>query len=91
MFRKFFYGDNYTMREVIYKMDEAKRRAERLKGIKVKLKIHKGRNKYIYRTGEICDVYPAVFSFMSDGETLTFSYSDLLTKQIRICPFDNQS
>ena len=74
------------MREIVYKMDEAKRRAERLKGVKVKLKIHKGRNRYIYREGEICAVYPAVFSFLSDGETLTFSYSDLLTKQIKIFP-----
>lgn len=86
LFRKFFCGDNYTMREIVYKMDEAKRRAERLKGIKVKLKIHKGRNKYVYREGVISDVYPAVFSFLSDGDTLTFSYSDLLTKQIKIFP-----
>lgn len=79
------------MREVVYKMDEAKKRAERLKGMKVRLKIHKGRNKYVYREGEISDVYPAVFSFLSDGETLTFSYSDLLTKQIKIFPPTNQS
>lgn len=79
------------MREVVYKMDEAKKRAERLKGIKVKLKIHKGRNKYIYRVGEISEVYPAVFSFLSEGETLTFSYSDLLTKQIKIFPSTEQS
>ncbi len=74
------------MREIIYKIDEAKKRAERLKGVKVRFKIHKGRNKFVCREGEIEDTFPAVFTFVTDGETLTFSYSDLLTKNVRIFP-----
>ncbi|MBQ2714030.1 MAG: Veg family protein [Clostridia bacterium] len=76
------------MREVVLKMDEAKRRAERLKGVTVRLKINKGRNKFIERIGEIEDLYPAVFSFRSGEEVSTFSYSDLLTKIVRIYPVE---
>ena len=81
-------GKNHGMREAVYKMDEAKRRAERLKGITVRLKINKGRNKFVERIGEIVDLYPAVFSFRSGEETTTFSYSDLLTKIVRIYPVE---
>ncbi|MBR2442169.1 MAG: Veg family protein, partial [Clostridia bacterium] len=45
-----------------------------------------GRNKFVERIGEIVDLYPAVFSFRSGEETATFSYSDLLTKIVRIYP-----
>lgn len=74
------------MREIVYGLEQAKKRAERLKGIAVRIKINKGRNKFIERYGEIADTHPAVFTFLSDGETLTFSYSDLLTKSVKIFP-----
>lgn len=74
------------MREIVYKMDDVKRRAEKLKGVKVKFKINRGRNKFVFREGEIEDVFPAVFTFRTGEELITFSYSDLLTKNVRIYP-----
>lgn len=77
------------MREIVYGLDYAKRRAERLKGMLVRIRINKGRNKYIERRGEIADLFPAVFTFFSENETLTFSYSDLLTKKVKIFPIES--
>ncbi len=74
------------MREIVYQLEHVKRRAERLKGVFVRIRINKGRNKYVEKEGEISDVFPAVFTFSSGEETLTFSYSDLLTKNVKIFP-----
>ena len=74
------------MREIIYGLDQVKRRAERLKGIPVRIRINKGRNKFVIKEGQIADVFPAVFTFCTGEENFTFSYSDLLTKVVKIFP-----
>ena len=74
------------MREIVYGLEHAKRRAERLKGLTVRIRINKGRNKFVEKVGEIVDIFPAVFTFCSDKENFTFSYSDLLTKMVKIFP-----
>ncbi len=74
------------MREIVYRLDEAKLRAEKLKGIKVRFKINKGRNKFVFLDGTIEDVFPAVFTVRAENEIKTFPYSDLLTKNVRIFP-----
>ena len=81
--------NNQTMREIVYGLEHAKRRAERLRGVLVRIRINKGRNKFIDKTGKICDLFPAVFTFCSENETLTFSYSDLLTKMVKIFPIES--
>ncbi len=77
------------MREVVYGLEQARRRAERLRGVSVRIRINKGRNKFVERCGHVEDVFPAVFTFSSEGETLTFSYSDLLTKMVKIFPLQS--
>ncbi len=74
------------MREIVYGLNQVKRRAERLKGVPVRIRINKGRNKFVIKEGEISDVFPAVFTFSSGEENFTFSYSDLLTKNVKIFP-----
>ena len=78
------------MREIVYKLDEAKSRAEKLKGIQVRFKINKGRNKFVFLDGAIEDVFPAVFTVRAGEDIKTFPYSDLLTKNVRIFPLNKE-
>lgn len=70
------------------KIDVAKRRAELLCGMKVKLKVNEGRNRFVFYEGNIDKLYPCVFTFKAEicGEerTLSFSYVDMLTKKVKI-------
>lgn len=77
------------MREIVYGLEYAKSRAERLKGKTVRIKINKGRNKFVEKVGCVQDLFPAIFTFVSGSETLTFSYSDLLTKMVKIFPYQS--
>lgn len=49
---------------------------------KVLIKANIGRNKYEYIEGVILDVYPYLFTIKTDNEIKSFSYSDVLTKNI---------
>ncbi|HRU84207.1 MAG: Veg family protein [Christensenellales bacterium] len=76
------------MREIKLSMTDTKKRIEMLKGISVLLKVNRGRNKIVTMTGSVRDIYPSVWTFEPAGEEplQTFSYSDVLTKNIRIYP-----
>jgi Protein of unknown function (DUF1021). len=77
---------NTRMREIQYKLDDTKLRIERLKGLPVKLLINRGRNKFFEYDGCVDTTYPNVFTVrVSNYDTplMTFSYSDVMTKNIR--------
>ncbi len=76
------------MREIVYGLEHARRRAERLQGKTVRIRINRGRNKFVEKVGEIVDLFPAVFTFSAENENFTFSYSDLLTKIVKIFPVE---
>ena len=51
-------------------------------GKKVLAKVDIGRNKYEYIEGIILNTYPFLFTIKTDNEIKSFSYSDVLTKNI---------
>ncbi|SHH21625.1 Uncharacterized protein Veg [Anaerosphaera aminiphila DSM 21120] len=57
-------------------------------GKKVIVKANKGRKKYITQYGVLKAVYPSLFSIdLENGDemaTSTFTYSDVLTKTVRV-------
>lgn len=78
------------MREIKHEMQQAKKRVELLMGRSIKLKINKGRNKFITFNGEIETMYPSVFVIKSyeDNVKYTYSYTDVLTKCVRFFPLE---
>lgn len=53
-------------------------------GEKIYAKVNIGRNKYEEFKGTILKTYPSLFTIKVLGETKSFSYADLLTKNIVI-------
>lgn len=51
-------------------------------GKKVLAKVDIGRNKYEYIEGIITGIYPFLFTIKTESEIKSFSYSDVLTKNI---------
>ena len=51
-------------------------------GKKVLAKIDIGRNKYEYIEGFILGIYPFLFTIKTNNEIKSYSYSDVLTKNI---------
>ncbi|MEG1613507.1 MAG: Veg family protein [Clostridia bacterium] len=67
-------------------MDSTKERIQRLQGRNVRLIVNRGRNRFIGYEGIIEDLYPYIFTVRVTSEELplqTFSYSDVMTKNIR--------
>ncbi len=56
----------------------------KLKGKEIILKINIGRNRYESVIGVVQGIYPYVFTVQSGKELKTFSYVDLLTKNVII-------
>ena len=59
-------------------------------GNRVKIQLDRGRNKVDIQEGVIQEVYPSVFTILVDDEQdnapqlLSFSYTDIITKDIRM-------
>lgn len=72
------------------RLDIAKKRAELLQGIDVRLEVNEGRNRFVSYDGQITNLYPYIFTFQSvlygEKRILSFSYVDLMTKRIKIFP-----
>ncbi|MCL2753855.1 MAG: Veg family protein [Defluviitaleaceae bacterium] len=64
-------------------------------GQKVRLQTNKGRQKSLVSSGTIESVYPSVFTIMLDdsingsGRTVSYSYTDVLTKSVQITVFES--
>ncbi|MDI9486918.1 MAG: Veg family protein [Bacillota bacterium] len=58
-------------------------RIKQLKGMEVKLKVNRGRNRIEEIEGILESVYPSIFTVRNnDGDVSSFSYSDILAKNI---------
>ena len=60
-------------------------------GNRVKIQLDRGRNKVDIQEGVIQEAYPSVFTVLVDDDTeqnppqlLSFSYTDIITKDIRM-------
>lgn len=61
-----------------------KNKVRLLIGKDVRLKVNIGRNKYEYYNGIILDTYDKVFTVKVNDIIKSFSYTDLLTKNVLI-------
>ena len=64
------------------KIDKIKEEINSMIGKKVLAKVDIGRNKYEYIEGTLLNTYPFLFTIKTDNEIKSFSYSDVLTKNI---------
>ena len=64
------------------KIDKIKEEVTNMIGKKVLAKVDIGRNKCEYIEGIILNAYPFLFTIKTDNEIKSFSYSDVLTKNI---------
>lgn len=64
--------------------EKIKKSIEDLTGKKIMAKIDIGRNKFEYIEGIILKTYPFLFTIKTRNEIKSFSYSDILTKNIVI-------
>jgi len=63
---------------------KVKEQIENLKGKKVRIKVNAGRNKYEYYEGIVLVTYPYLFTVQVDSQVKSFSYVDLLTKDVQL-------
>ena len=68
-------------------IDFIKKKIIEFKNEKIKIKISLGRNKYEYLEGKIQNIYPNIFTIMTNKGLRTFSYSDIVTKAVIISKF----
>jgi len=62
----------------------------RLKGMNVKLKVNRGRNRIETVEGMLENAYPSIFTVRTkSGDINSFSYSDILAKNIFFCKIKN--
>lgn len=67
-----------------------KKKLEPYIGKPLKIQYSLGRNKYEKYTGKITQLFPNIFLFQEDnGVIKCFSYSDILTKTIRLSILDS--
>ncbi|MDE6613953.1 MAG: Veg family protein, partial [Clostridia bacterium] len=76
------------MREIILKIDEVKRRVGMIVGQPMTFEINRGRNKFVKFDGYVQDAYPAIFTVRclmeGEDELQSFSYNDILTRNVKI-------
>ena len=68
-------------------IDFIKKKIIEFKNEKIKIKISLGRNKYEYLEGKIQNIYPNIFTIITNKGLRTFSYSDIVTKAVIISKF----
>ena len=67
------------LRANVNALTEIKQKIANLKGNEINLSVNRGRKKIDKLQGAIQNVYPSVFTFMTDANNLeTFSYFDIL-------------
>ena len=73
------------MRANINALSEIKQKIANLKGNEINLSVNRGRKKIDKLQGFIENVYPSVFTFLTDTNNLeTFSYFDVLCGLVAI-------
>lgn len=70
---------------------DVRRAVHKCVGSRVVVKSNKGRQKFDVNQGVIKEVYPHIFMILLDGKReengrlVSFSYKDLLTKDVELC------
>lgn len=73
------------MRANVNALNEIKQRIANLKGNAINLSVNRGRKKIDQLQGFIENIYPSVFTFMTDEKSReTFSYFDVLCGLVEI-------
>lgn len=73
---------------------DVKREVENSLGKRIRLEAHKSKKKLYRKTGVIEEAYPSIFTVSVEEEKrptqrLSFSYSDVLTKSVKIAILDD--
>ena len=72
------------MREITYSTEGLFERVRALTGLRVKLKVNRGRNKIELIEGVLENAYPNIFTVRkASGEVSSFSYADVISKNVR--------
>lgn len=64
--------------------NKAKSQIEELVGKEVHIKVNVGRNKYEHYDGIIINTYPYLFTVKVENLVKSFSYVDVLTKDVQL-------
>lgn len=73
------------MRKTPNEIGDIKEQISKLLGEKIDLEVNTGRKRIKTFSGSIQNVYPSVFTFLdSEGNTKTYSYSDVLCGDVKI-------
>ncbi len=71
------------MREISQDINNTINQVKNLTGIRIKLKVNRGRNKIEVLEGKVESTYPKIFTVRkTDGELSSYSYSDILAGNI---------
>lgn len=71
------------MRTIKQDVNKTISKVSELKGMEVKLRVNRGRNKIETYRGIIENAYPAVFTLNAEGKIYCFSYADILSGNVR--------
>lgn len=69
-------------------IDKIKNKILEVKNEKLKIKVNIGRNKYEYYEGTIKDIYPNLFTILTDKGIKSWTYSDVATKTVILSKFN---
>ncbi len=69
-------------------IDKIKSKILEVKNEKLKIKVNIGRNKYEYYEGIIKDIYPNLFTVLTDKGIKSWTYSDVATKTVILSKFN---
>lgn len=78
-------GNNFHMRKAKLQLEAVKAALEKMRGEYVVMNINRGRNKFERAEGVLTDLYPSIFTVVSDGKVTSYSYNDILSRNIRFC------
>ncbi len=75
-------------------INDVKREVESYRGCRIKLEAHKSKKKLYHKEGVIEGTYPSIFTVTVKEEKrapqrLSFSYSDVLTRSVKIDLLDD--
>lgn len=72
------------MREIVQDLNRTIMQIKLMTGIQIKIKVNRGRNRVETLIGAVESTYPRIFTFRrSDGELASFSYSDVVSNNVR--------
>ena len=72
------------MKEVLYSVSAAMDDVRAMTGLKVKVRVNRGRNKIEMIEGVIENAYPNIFTIRKEnGELNSFSYADIIASNVK--------